>query len=139
MRRAAALLLLLAAACSTARSTRPPSIPKPSLDVALINQLFFGSGGEADATIEVTVGNRGSVPITIRRVEVSSPGMLEYELVPIAKEFHQTIAPGETKAVRVLTTARTDSSRQIEPLMLRAVLQIEGGGSTWREIVVRRY
>ena len=137
MRRAVVLLLLLAAACSTARSTRPPSIPKPSLDVALTHELYF-SGGEADATIEVTVGNRASVPITIRRVEISSPGMLQYELDTVVKEFRQTIAPGETRAVRLFTTARTDSSRQIEPLMLRAVLEIEGGGSTWREIVVRR-
>ena len=139
MRRAAASLLLVAAvACGTARSTRPASIPKPSLDVALINELFFGSGSEADATIEVLIENRASVPIILRRVEISSPGMLQYELVPMAKEFRQTIAPGGTKAVRLLTIARTDSSRQIEPLMLRAVVQLEGGGSSWREIVLRR-
>jgi len=139
MRRAAALLLLLVVSCATARSTRPPSIPKPSLDVAILNEPFFGSGTEAPVTLEVSVGNRASVPITLRRVELSSPGMVQYEIVPVSKQFTERIAPGETKSVRLAATARTEFTRHDEPLMLRAVLELEGGGRTWREIILRRY
>jgi len=138
MRRAAALLLFLAAACGSARSMRPSTIPRPDLDVTLINELFFGSRSEAPATIEVRVGNRSSLPIVLRRVELSSPGMVEYEIVPTIREFRETIPPGESKAITLFATARTTTSRPAEPLSLRAVLDFEGGGAVWRELVLAR-
>src|SRR5687768_17405943 len=138
MRRAAALLLFLAVACGSGRSARPATIPKPDLDVGLTHELFFGSRSFAPATIEVRIGNRSALPIVLRRVEISSPGMTQYEILPVTREFRQTIAPGETKSVTVFTTARTTTSRPVEPLTLRAVLSFAGGGSVWRELVLVR-
>lgn len=138
MRRIFVLLLFLAVACGSARSSRPATIPKPELEVTLLNELFFGSFDQADATIEVRIGNRSTLPIVLRRVEISSPGMVQYEIFPVAREFRQTIAPGETKAVTLFTGARTTTSRPVEPLTLRAVLQFAGGGSVWREMILTR-
>jgi len=140
MRRLISLVVLLVIACGSGGggSPRPATIPKPDLQVALAHEIFFGSGSTAPATIDVTVLNRASVPIMVRRVELSSPGMTQFEIYPIARDFRDTIQPGETKTVSVFATAETTVRRPTEPLTLRAVVDFEAEGKRWREMVITR-
>ena len=140
MRRFVSLVLFVVVACASGgggSSTRPKGMERPDIDVNLANPLFFGSGTTAPATIDVTVRNRGSEPFIIRRVELSSPGMMQYGLIPTTREFRQSVAAGETKAVTVFATAQTAVRRPSEPLTIRAIIEFEAANKErWREIVM---
>ena len=137
---AVAVVALFAAACGSGASAsrRPAHIPQPAIDVRLTHPIFFGSQSSAPATIEVLVENRGPVPITVRRVEVDSPGMAQYTLRRAMRQFRETVPPGGTKALTVFATAVTSTSRPTEPLSMRAILEFEVDGKYWREIVLAR-
>jgi hypothetical protein len=130
------LLLFLFVACGTG-ATRPASVPRPEISLRQAGHIFFGSGTTATATIEVDVKNTASVPLRVRDIEISSPGMVEYALVPTRRVFHQTIAPGETKTLTVLTTAVTQFARLTpsEPLSVRAIVTFDANGTVFRELV----
>jgi len=138
MRRLMLFPIVFLLACGSTGGTRPKSIPKPDVGVALTHSVFFGSSSEAPATIEVRAFNRASVPIELRRVELSSPGMIEYAIRPMSRDFREVIGPGETKTVTVFATAETSVSRPTEPLTLRAIVDFEAAGARWREVVITR-
>ena len=129
-------VVTLIAGCGSGASARPATIAKPDLAAVLTHEIFFGSGSSAPATIEIRLHNRATQPITIRRVELSSPGMLQFAILPITREFRQAIGPGETKAVTVFATAVTNTSRPTEPLTIRAIVYLESGEARWREIIM---
>lgn len=134
------LSILVLAACGSTAATRPANIPQPDLGARLVNPLFFGSGNEAAATIDVAIRNRAQVPIILRRVEISSPGMGQYTIVAQPRDFRQTIGPGEEKVVTSFATAVAQTTRRpTEPLSLRVLVQFEStDGAVWREIVMLR-
>lgn len=135
----AILTLVLLSACGSGRgSGRPDGIPQPGIDVGLTHEVFFGSQSEAPATIEVVVTNRATVPIILRRVEISSPGMVTFGLRPAVREFREEVGPGASKAVTVFATAVTNTRRPNEPLTIQAIVFFEGGGTSWREVVRAR-
>lgn len=127
---------LLSLACASG-SVRPANIAAPSVEADLNGTVFFGSGNQAPANIDVTVTNNASVPITLRRVEIDSPGMGTYGIVRTSRTFRDTIAPGETKRVTVFATAVTRVRNPSEPLTLRAIAEFESGKDRWREITMR--
>jgi len=135
---ATVLATLLALGCGSAGSARPATVAKPDMNVELAHDLFFGSGSTAPATIDVTVLNRATIPILLRRVELSSPGMVQYGIYPITRQFRETIQPGETKTVAVFATAQTSVRRPTEPLTLRAIVDFEASGKVWREMLITR-
>lgn len=143
MHRRVSLLFLVAAAtlaalgCGSAASSRPATISAPVLSSELVGTVFFGSGNTAPANIDVSVTNTASVPITLRRVEVDSPGMATYRIQRTVRQFGETIAPGETKRVTVFATAITSVSNPSEPLTIRTVADFEAGNERWREIAFR--
>lgn len=132
------LMFVAIAGCSHMQSTsRPATIPQPELAAGLTHSIFFGSSSTAPATIEVAVGNRASVPITVRRVEVDSPGMGEYTLIRTVRDFREEIPPGQMKKLTVFATAQTAVRRPTEPLTIRAIIEFEAaGGARWREILM---
>lgn len=133
------LVVILTTACGSAKSTRPATIAQPDLDAGLATELFFGSGTQAPANIDVRVTNRATVPITLRRVEIDSPGMGQYIIGRTIRDFRETIAPGETKVVAVFATAYAQTTRRpSEPLQLRAIIEFEAGEARWREILMAR-
>ena len=140
MRRSLSILLLLFAACASNQSKRPANIPQPDLGARLVNPLFFGSGNEAHVTIDVAVRNRASVPITVRRIEMDSPGMGQYTLLRSVRDFRHRLAPGEEKAIPTFATAIAQTTRRpSEPLTLRVIVEFEAGpGEVWREIIMLR-
>jgi hypothetical protein len=140
MRRTLSILLLLTLACASTQSKRPANIPQPDMDVRMVNPLFFGSGNEAHATIEVVVKNRAAVPIIVRRIELDSPGMGQYTLLRSVRDYRETIAAGETKSLTTFATAIAQTTRQpTEPLALRAIVEfVAPEGTVWREILMLR-
>jgi len=138
MRRFMLFPIVFLLACGSTGGTRPKSIPKPDLAADLTHDVFFGSGSTAPASIEVRARNRGSVPIELRRVELSSHGMIEWGIIPISHDFREVIGPGETKSVTVFATAETSVRRPTEPLTIRAIIEFEAGGVRWREVVITR-
>jgi hypothetical protein len=140
MRRSLPILLLLTLACASARSSRPANIPQPDLGARLVNPLFFGSGTEAGATIEVGVANRATVPIILRRIEITTPGMGQYTILHRPYVLRETISPGQEKVVTTFATALAQTTRRpTEPLMMRVILEFEAGdGQVWREILMTR-
>ena len=140
MRRWSAFVLFVVVACGTGTGGRPAFVAKPEFRVGLAQDIFFGQSLTAPATIEVAILNRATQPITLRRVELSSPGMTQYAIYPITRDFRQAIQPGETKVVNIFATAQIDSrlSRQTEPLTLRAIIELEASGKRWREMVISR-
>lgn len=139
MRRLLPILLLLSVACGSTANRRPETVPQPDFDAGLVNPLFFGSGTTAPATIEVQIHNRAKVPLVVRRIELDSPGMGQYTLLRIVREFRETVGPAETKTVTVFATAVARTTRNpTEPLTIRAIIELQAEGKTWREMVLIR-
>ena len=143
MRKTLSILLLLvpfSLACAGGRLQRPEGMPQPDIDANLVNRLFFGSGNVAPATIEIRVGNRGKAPLTVRRIELDSPGMSQYTLGRTVREYNETVPPGEVKAVTAFATAYAQTTRRpTEPLTIRAIVELRSEGKVWREIVLIRH
>ena len=141
MRRRLSILLLLAfAGCASNAAKRPANIPQPDLGARLVNPLFFGSGTEAAATIEVSIRNRATVPIIVRRIEMASPGMGQYTIIAGPRDYRETIAPGEEKVLTSFATAVAQTTtRPTEPLSLRVIVEFgTSDGAVWREILLLR-
>ena len=139
MHRMLSVLLLLSLACATTPIKRPANVPPPEIDAALVNQLFFGSNTTAPATIDVRVRNRATVPITVRRIELDSPGMGQYTLARISRMYREVVPPGEEKSITVFATAVAQTTpRPTEPLTIRAIVELESQGQIWREILILR-
>ena len=132
------LITLLLIGCASTANERPPEIAQPDVAARLVNSLFFGSGTTTPATLEVTITNRASVPIKLRRLEIDSPGMIQYRVMPFARDYNETIAPGETKSMTVFATARTGIARLTpsEPLSVRVVADFMVGNRRFRDIYV---
>jgi hypothetical protein len=133
-----ALLPLLALACASGSNGRPAGIAAPEINADLSGTVFFGSGNTAPANIDVEVTNVANVPITLRRVEIDSPGMGTYGLQRSSRIVREIIAPGETRRVTVFATAVTTVRNPSEPLTIRAITEFESGKDRWREISITR-
>lgn len=140
MRRTLSILLLLSLACAGSQAARrPEGMPQPDIDASLVNPLFFGSTTNAPATIEIRVTNRGSVPLVVRRVELDSPGMGQFTLIRYARQYNETVAPGETKALTAFATAVAQTTTHVtEPLTIRTIVELQAQGTTWREVSIIR-
>ena len=142
MRRTVSLLIVVLTAALTygcgSASTRPADVARPEIDVRLVGNPYFGSTATAPATIEVEVRNPGNTPIVLRRIEVDSPGMAQYQVVRMNKIVRETIAPGDARVVSMMVTLVRAARDLSEPLTLRAFLDFESGEKSWREIVMTR-
>ena len=132
-------IVLLAAACASSSDDRVPASTSGGLagvGVTLLSPVFFGSGTNAPANIEVVVENRAGVPIVIRNVRLESSGMMSWGIYPTQRMFNETINAGEAKAFPMFATASARSSRMTpnEPLMVRAVVQFDAGKERYQEI-----
>lgn len=127
--------IVVAAACASS-ATRPPNVNQADVDIRPAGSLFFGSGTTAPLNLDVTVTNRASVPIKVRSIRISSPGMVQYAIRPTEKIVSTTLAPGQSRTFAVNTTAVAGSSRlsPTEPLSLRADIDFEADGRSYREI-----
>lgn len=142
MRTVIASALLFTLACASGSSSdRPASIAQPEISVRQAGPIFFGSSSTAGVSIDVQVTNRADVPLVVREVEVSSPGMTQYTIERGRKLFNVTVPPGETKTVGLVATAvaRQTQTPTSEPLIVRAFVRLEAGGKSFREVVVDQF
>lgn len=128
-------LLFIAIACSGNKATRPAHIAAPDIDVAIMNEIFFGSGRTAPATIEVRVKNLATVPITVRRIDIGSRTMTEWGLVRQSRGYSEVIAPGETKPITFFATAETLTRTRSEPLSYETRVEFEAEGARWQQFL----
>ena len=135
--RSLALLTLAAFAVACASSNtaqRPAHISRPDITAELASDVFFGGGSSAPATIDITVKNTSSEPITVRRIEVDSPDMTEWGIMRQSRSYGEVIEPGATKAITFFGTATTIVTARNEPLTFRTTVEFEtAGGVHWRE------
>ena len=132
------LMSVLAFGCA-GKTTRPASVAQPDLYAQLVNPLFFGSSTQASANIEVRVQNRAQVPITLRRIEIDTPTMGQYQIVKKIERYNDVIEPGQTKSVTLFATAVALTTRRpSEPLSVRAIVEFKAGNAVWREILLMR-
>ena len=134
MRRLAVLLLLLTVACGSA-STRPPDIARPEIVTYGAGSVFFGAGSSAPVTLQVDVTNRANVPLRVRAIEISSPGMVQYTLRRVSRVFNEEIPPGDTRTMTLFTMAYTQTRNPSEPLNVQTIVTFEYEGKRFREIV----
>ena len=122
------IALILLAACSS--SPRPKDVTRADVDVRLTNSLFFNSAGIAAANFEVTVKNTASMPITLREVRLTSPGMVTYTLRAESRRMNETLDPGGSTTVLVTATVYGNPGSLInnEPFAVRVFLDFEANG-----------
>jgi hypothetical protein len=142
MKHAAALLLILTVvACATSSGNRPANIAQPEIRVQQTSSLFFGSTSTSPLSLDVAVTNRANVPLRVREIQLSSPGMVQYTIRPVSRQFNDTLQPGETKTLGLVTTAIARQARlQVsEPLAIRAFVRLEANGKQFAEIVTEQF
>jgi hypothetical protein len=129
------LAILVLTACA-AQSTRPSTIAQPEIHLKMPASIFFGSSSTAPASIEVEIKNTADVPIRLRDIELSSPGMTEYTIRPVRRTFNEVIEPGQTRTFPLFATAVSNigATTPTEPLSLRAFLSFEANGAKFREV-----
>jgi hypothetical protein len=139
MRRPLSLLfvLFLGLACASGNK-RPAHIAAPAIEAQMTNRVFFGGiSTSAPANIEVMVTNRAAVPITVRRIDFDSVGMVEWTARG-GRDFNETVAAGQSRAFTVFGTATTTSSQPTEQLTLQVIVELQSEADRWREFVRTR-
>lgn len=132
-----ALLIAMLAACSSSnRAVRPADVAQAEVGVNLRSPLMFGSSRTAQASFDVTVRNPANVEVRVRRIRLSSPAMMDYEILPVVRTFNDVIPPGESKTFSVLAEAvsATRGLSPSEPLNIRAEVDFQAGERRYREI-----
>lgn len=149
--------LLLAGCSSSATSTpgspapgsraavpsRKVTIPEPELAIHQMigprEQNF--PEGDVEVKLELRIGNRASVPITLRRIEIQTvnPQGGAYTLNRAAYYFKLAIQPGEAGVAPfwARATAYGRSMRDSEPVTIRGVIDYETPDGHYNQIFVR--
>lgn len=147
-----AALLLAGCSSSTTHGGSPsrtavPSvrvtIPEPELEIHQVvgprQQNFLE--GEMEVKLELRIGNRASVPITLRRIEIQTvnPEGGAYTLNRAAYYFKLAIQPSEAGVApfwaRAVGYGR--GMRDSEPVTIRGVIDYETPGGHYNQIFVR--
>ncbi|HET7435290.1 MAG TPA: hypothetical protein VFN10_11330 [Thermoanaerobaculia bacterium] len=134
-----ALSMLIAACGSTNGAARPENVAQPTIELRADRAIFFGGANSAPAQIDLIVTNNAETVLQLVEAEISSPGMLEYNIIPIRRTFNEELAPGETRRYQLMATAvRQIDLAPNESLSLRAVVTFGSGNQQFREIVNKR-
>ena len=124
-------------ACASA-AERPTAIAQPEIAIRQAGPTFFGTPASTTLSFNVLVTNRANVPLHLREIELSSPGMTYYVIQRTVKRLDEVIPPGATRQVGMAANAYAEGPRaeRLEPLNIRAVLRFEAEGKSWREVVL---
>lgn len=131
------LVLAVLAGCASSTADGNPQTVRPEIQVRQSGPIYFGSGNVAPVTLDVDIANPTAETLVIRRVRIESPGMGQYRLYPVTREFRETLNPGQQTSVSL--SARAVSGERglnpTEPLTIRATLEFENlQGERRREI-----
>ncbi|HEX6101211.1 MAG TPA: hypothetical protein VF432_33150 [Thermoanaerobaculia bacterium] len=144
MRRLLVFFLLLAAACASSSGARPSDVARPDIHVRQAGSIVFDSGSHAPVTIDVHITNNATVPLRVREIEVSSPyppGMMLHDIRRKAQTFNETIAPGESRPLRLVAAvvSRSTQTPSSGPLGIMAKIRFEANGRGFMEVVLERF
>jgi hypothetical protein len=131
------LALAVLAGCATSTADSAPQTSRPDMQVRQSGPIYFGSGSVAPVTLDVDIANPTAETLVIRRVRIESPGMGQYSLYPVTREFRETLNPGQQTSVSLSARAYTNVARlnPTEPLTIRATIEFEDSqGRRRREI-----
>jgi hypothetical protein len=131
------LSMAMLAACGSGGGTRPANVAPAEVTVNLAAPIFFGAGTSAPAAVDVTVRNRATVPIQVRRIRLSATSsMTDYTLRPMERMFNEALPPGTSKTFSISTTAIAARAgiTPSEPITIRTEISLEANGSPYREI-----
>lgn len=146
--------VLLLSACSSSTTTATSSaagtatsakvkIAEPSLEIVQLvgpgDQNF--PEGDMEVKLQLQIGNRAGVPITLRRIEIQTvnPQGGAFTLNRASYYFKTTIQPNGTGEASFWARAEGygRSMRDTEPVTIRGVIDYEVPGGHYNQIFVR--
>lgn len=132
MRRLLPVLLLLAVACASSPSQNPY---RPSVTIEQLNGMNFGASNSSPITIEVQIRNVATQPILVRTIRLEGGLTQQYQIKGDQRAVQETIAPGETRPVRLQIVAVSQQGRiqDPEPLNLRGFITYNVGGQQFQD------
>jgi hypothetical protein len=143
MKQALVVAILFLAACASSQDTvvKPP----PEIEIA---QLYGPSDipysrGQSSTIAEYAfrITNNADVPITLRRIDLSSVAGGTIALRREDRSFNKTINPGSAEVVsinpRVYFTTTGGGTPTNEPLTLRAIVYFDSPNGSFRRIMTR--
>lgn len=143
MKRALIVAVLFLGACASSQNevVKPP----PQIDVVQVygpSDIPYSRGQESVlGEYAFRVANPANVPITLRRIELSSLGGGTIALRREDRAFTRTINPGSAEVVsvnaRVYFRTTSSGSPTNEPLTIRAVLYFDSPNGSFRRIITR--
>jgi hypothetical protein len=143
MKRALLPAILLLAACASSKNAVVS--PLPEIDVVQVYgpaDIPYSRGQDSVmAEYAFRVRNGANVPITLRRIEMSSLTGGTIALRREDRAFNRTVNPGSAEVVsltaRVYFRTTSSGSPTNEPLTIRAVLYFESANGSFRRIITR--
>lgn len=137
------LAVLLLAACSSSQDSvvNPP----PEIEIQQVygpSDIPYSRGQDSViGEYAFRVRNVADIPITLRRIELSSIGGGTIALRREDRSFHRTVNPGSAEVVsvnpRVYFRTMGSGSPTNEPLTIRAVLYFDSPKGSFRRILTR--
>ena len=136
--------LLLVGACSSSSQTSVVN-PPPEIDVVQVygpSDLPYSRGQDSVmGEYAFRVANNANIPITLRRIELSSMGGSTIALRREDRAFNRTVNPGSAEVVsvnaRVYFRTGVSGTPTNEPLTIRAILYFESPNGAFRRIITR--
>jgi hypothetical protein len=125
------------AACTSGGGKPPAGVAGADVSVNFAAPIFFGAGTSAPAAVDVTVRNRATVPIQVRRIRLSpTSSMTDYTVRPAEQMFNEAIPAGASKTFPISTTALASRGgiTPSEPMNVRVEVSLEANGTSYREI-----
>lgn len=141
---AATVAVLLLAACSMNHSAGN-KIPDPEVRLDQTSTMpgaaEYVTGG-IPVSFQMSVTNRASIPITLKRVEVSSVGEAGgYQVRQTTVPFTVAVAPGATEAVN-FTVAAVNTGMNVtgsnEPVTIRVISVYDTSEGTLQNVAIRQ-
>lgn len=140
-----ALIVAVVFLCACASSQKEVVNPPPKIDIVQVYgpaDIPYSRGQDSVlAEYAFRIENPSNVPITLRRIEMSSVAGGTIALRREDRAFTRTINPGSAEVVsinaRVYFRTMSSGSPTNEPLTIRAVLYFESPNGTFRKIITR--
>lgn len=137
MRRVLPFLLAVAVlGCSSA----PGNPFRPAVAVEQLNQINFTANTSTPVGLEILINNKAPEAMTVTRVNIQGGFSQQYDIGAIDRPVSVTVAPGETRSLEVVVTARSLQGliSDPEPLNLRAFITYMIGGQRYEDYYLFR-
>jgi|SRR5712692_6075056 hypothetical protein len=101
---------------------------------------FRGDRGATDVSFRITITNRMTAPVTVKRLTLQSMGGGSFRLETSRRKFDKTIAPGAKESFKYWAPAvATDLTANTRvPLVVRTTVDAVTEGTRIREVFNRR-